>query len=222
MTTVAIIPALDEEHAIRHVVESLPRPLVDRVIVVDGGSVDATVARATEAGATVIGEHRRGYGRACLTGVEAAADADVILFVDGDGADVGEQAGRLVQPILQDRYDLVLGSRVRGHREPGSIRAHQLAGNRLVAAVLNRRFGLSLSDIGPYRAIRGDVLRGLDLSEMTYGWPTQMIRNAAAGGHRVIEVPVDYCRRIGGTSKVSGDARASIQAGWHMLRVAAR
>ncbi len=222
MITVAVIPTLDEEQAIGHVIDSLPRPLVTSVIVVDGGSTDDTVGLATRAGATVIDERRPGYGRACLTGAEAAAGADVILFLDGDGADVGEQAGRLVVPVLEDRYDLVLGSRVRGRREPGSIRLHQLTGNRLVAAVLNRRFGLSLSDIGPYRAIRAEVLRGLDLSEMTYGWPTQMIRNAAARGHRVAEVPVDYRRRIGGKSKVSGNPGASVRAGWDMVRVAAR
>jgi glycosyltransferase involved in cell wall biosynthesis len=221
-TATAIIPALNEEHSIGGAVMSLPRNVVTRVIVVDGGSIDATAQRAAAAGAEVIVEPRRGYGRACITGAAAAADADVLVFMDGDGCDVGEQAGRLVEPIAVGAADLVLGSRVRGHREHGSLAPHQAAGNRVVAAMLNRRHGLALTDIGPFRAVRRDLFDRLSMSEMTYGWPTEMIRNAARAGGRVIEVPVDYRRRRAGSSKVSGSLRGSAAAAWYMLRVAAR
>ena len=217
----AIIPALDEERSIEAAIASLPNEIVDRVIVVDGGSRDATAMRAATAGAEVVYEPRRGYGRACLSGAEAAAGAQVLLFMDGDGSDIGQQADRLLDPILSERADLVLGSRVRGRRERGSLAAHQMVGNRLVATILNRRFRLALTDIGPYRAIRAELLPELGLREMTYGWPTEMIRNVARHGGRVVEVPVDYRRRSDGRSKVSGDMRASAQAGWQMLRVAA-
>lgn len=216
----AIIPVLDEERSIAAAIASLPPDLVDRVIVVDGGSHDTTVERAMAAGAAVVHERRRGYGRACLSGAEAAADAQVLLFMDGDGSDFGEQAHRLVEPIISQAADLVLGSRVRGRRERGAMAPHQTAGNRLVASILNRRFRLHLTDIGPFRAIRADLLTELALREMTYGWPTEMIRNAARAGGRVIEVPVDYRRRAAGRSKVSGNLHASARAGWHMLRVA--
>jgi len=216
----AIIPALDEEHSITAAIRSLPSQLVGRVIVVDGGSTDATAKRAAAAGAEVVHEPRRGYGRACMTGAEAAAGADVLLFMDGDGSDAGEQAALLVDPIIRDDADLVLGSRVRGRREHRSLALHQMAGNRLVATILNRRMRLALTDIGPFRAIRAELFDDLELHEMTYGWPTEMIRNAARHGGRVIEVPVDYRRRADGTSKVSGNLRASAKAGWRMLRVA--
>jgi glycosyltransferase involved in cell wall biosynthesis len=202
------------------VVRSLSADVVAGVVVVDGGSSDRTRERAARAGAVVVTESRRGYGRACLTGATAAADADVILFLDGDGSDVGEQAGRLVEPIVAGQFDLVLGSRVRGHCEPGALAAHQRMGNRLVAQVLNARFALRLTDVGPFRAIRSDVLWSLELTEMTYGWPTQMIRNTAGRGYSITELPVDYRRRLGGQSKVSGDICASARAGWQMLRVA--
>ena len=215
----AIIPVLDEEGSIAAAIASLPRDLVDRVIVVDGGSHDTTVERATAAGAAVVHERRRGYGRACLSGAEAA-DAEVLLFMDGDGSDFGEQAHRLVEPIISQAAGLVLGSRVRGRRERGAMAPHQTAGNRVVASILNRRFRLHLTDIGPFRAIRADLLTELALREMTYGWTTEMIRNAARAGGRVMEVPVDYRRRATGQSKVSGNLRASARAGWHMLRVA--
>jgi glycosyltransferase involved in cell wall biosynthesis len=215
----AVLPALNEGRTIGAVVRSLPRTVAGEVIVVDGGSADDTVAQATEAGASVIVERRRGYGRACLSGA-GAATGEVIVFLDADGADDPAQIHLLVEPIANGRADLVLGSRVRGIREPGSLAPLQLVGNRLVTMVLNRRCGLAVTDIGPFRAIRADVLRSLGLREMTYGWPTEMIRNTARQGHTVLEVPVDYRRRQAGRSKVSGNAKASVLAGWHMLRVA--
>jgi glycosyltransferase involved in cell wall biosynthesis len=221
MRTTAVIPAWNEEHTIGPVVARLrEQPHVHEVVVVDGGSRDRTAERARAAGGRVVVEHRRGYGRACLTGAEAADGADVILFCDGDGSDVEEQAHRLIDPIVGGRLDLVIGSRLRGRREPRSLAPHQVAGNMLVAGILRRRLGVELSDIGPYRAICADVLRALDMTEMGYGWPTEMIVLAVSAGHRVGEVAVDYRARAGGTSKVSGSVRASIGAGVRMTRVA--
>lgn len=218
----AIIPALDEEQTIGPAVAGLLRSFVDEVIVVDGRSSDQTASSAAAVGAVVVTELQRGYGRACLAGARAAAGADVLVFMDGDGSDVPEQADLLVRAIVERRADLVIGSRLRGSCERGSMTVLQRAGNRVVAAMLNRRFGLELTDIGPFRAIRAEVLDRLDMREMSYGWPTEMIRNTARAGGRVVEVPVDYRRRRGGASKVSRNLRASLTAGWTMLRVAVR
>jgi glycosyltransferase involved in cell wall biosynthesis len=218
----AVIPTLNEEAAIGGVIAALPRHLVGDVVVVDGGSTDHTVERATDAGARVVAEPLLGYGRACLAGAAASLDCDILLFVDGDGSDAAEQAARLVLPIAEDEADLVLGSRTRGRLEPGALSVHQRLGNRLVASILNYRHGLSLTDIGPYRAIRRDVFDAVCLREQTYGLPTEMIRNVARDGYRIREVPVDYRHRAGGASKVSGNPRGSLLAGWHMLRVATR
>lgn len=221
MRITAVIPAWNEERTIGQVVAQLrAQPGVDEVVVVDGGSGDRTAELAAAAGGRVVLERRRGYGRACLTGARAADGADVILFCDGDGSDVEEQAHRLIDPIVGGRLDLVLGSRMLGRREPGSLAPHQAVGNTLIARILRLRLGVELSDIGPYRAIRADVLGALGMTEMGYGWPTEMIVLAASGGHRVGEVPVDYRARAGGTSKVSGSVRASIGAGLCMTRVA--
>ena len=155
-----MVPTLNEEQAITSVVSSLrDHDLVDHVIVVDGGSDDHTARNAADAGAQVVFEPRRGYGRACLTGFEHAGHADVILFVDGDGADVVAQAHRLVDPILSGQAETVLGSRVRGTRDRGSMAPHQLVGNLLVAAVLRLRHGVNVTDVGPFRAVRARELR---------------------------------------------------------------
>ena len=214
----AVVPALNEEETVAAVVAGL-RGVVDAVVVVDGASTDATAERARSAGATVVAEPRRGYGRACLTGAEHA-DAAVVVFVDADGSADPAQARKLVDPILADTADLVLGSRVRGRRAPGAMAPHQHVGNVLVAAILRRRHGVPISDVSPYRAVRTRALLGLGMTELTYGWPTEMIVRAAAAGLRVVEVPVDHRTRAGGRSKVSGSPRASLLAAWHMLRIA--
>ncbi|MEP6642105.1 MAG: glycosyltransferase [Gaiellales bacterium] len=215
------MPALNEEGAIASVVEAvLALGVVDGVVVVDGGSSDATAERARAAGARVVVECRRGYGRACLTGAQHADSAEVVLFVDGDGSDVVALAGTLIEPVLAGTVDLVLGSRIRGRRERGSMAPHQLAGNVLVAAILRRRHGVQVTDVGPFRAVSGRLLGRLDMREMSYGWPTEMIVRVAAIGGRIVEVPVNYRARVGGRSKVSGSVRGSVMAGWRMVRVA--
>lgn len=218
---IAVVPALNEERAIASVVEAvLAVGVIDGVVVVDGGSSDATAERARAAGALVVVERRRGYGRACLTGARHVDGAEVILFVDGDGADVVALAGRLIEPVLAGSADLALGSRTRGRRERGSMALHQLAGNALVAAILRRRHGVNVTDVGPFRAVGVRLLGQLGMREMSYGWPTEMIVRAAAMGGRIVEVPVDYRARVGGRSKVSRSARGSLLAGWRMVRVA--
>ncbi|MFB3817379.1 MAG: glycosyltransferase family 2 protein [Candidatus Methylomirabilales bacterium] len=217
----AIIPALDEEDAIGGVVRALDRALVHEVIVVDNGSRDRTAARAAAAGARVVREGRRGYGRACLAGVRAAGEADVLVFLDGDGGDVPEEVPGLLAPLLRGEADLVLGSRILGVREPGSLQGHQLWGNRLVLRLLRLLYGVRLTDFGPFRAVRAPALRALGMAHPTYGWPIEMVVKAARSGLRIAEVPV-RCRRRVGRSKVAGTLRGSLLAGYHLLATVLR
>ena len=217
----AVIPARNEEQAIGKVIAALPRELVQRVIVVDNGSTDDTAAVARASGALVVAEPRPGYGRACAAGVAAAAEADVLLFLDGDYSDFPEEAPRILAPILEGEADLVIGSRLRGRREPGALPPHQLFGNWLVSALMRLLYRLPITDLGPFRAIRGELLTSLDMREMTYGWPTEMMVKAARCGARVIEVPVSYRRRIG-RSKISGTVRGTILSTYYILGVTLR
>ena len=221
MHITAIIPALDEEGAIGSTVARLNRDLVHEVIVVDNGSQDRTAERAAAAGARVIAEPSRGYGSACLAGVRAAASADVLVFLDGDGSDVPEDLERVLQPILQGDADLVLGSRTLGIREPGSMSAHQVWGNRVVLALLRLLTGVRLTDLGPFRAIRSAAMARLDMRHPTYGWPVEMVVKAARCNLRIVEVPVGTRRRIG-RSKVAGTVRGSVLAGYHLIATVLR
>lgn len=209
---VVVIPTLDEEQAIGAVVRGIPRPLVDRVIVADGGSRDATVARAETAGAQVFNAER-GYGRACLAAATAAADADILVFMDGDGADDPQAIAKLVEPIASGLYDFVIGSRARGKREHGSMARHQLAAGRLAGWGMRLLYGVPYTDMCALRAIRRDALLALDMRERTYGWNLEMQMRAARAGLRVLEIPVDYRRRRGGDSKVAGNLAGTIRAG---------
>ena len=221
MRVTAIIPALDEEGAIGNTVARLDRDLVREVIVVDNGSQDRTAERAAAAGARVIAERRRGYGSACLAGVRAAASADVLVFLDGDGSDVPEDLGCVLAPILEGKADLVLGSRTLGTREPDSMSAHQVWGNRVVLGVLRLLTGVRLTDLGPFRAIRFEAMARLDMSHPTYGWPVEMVVKAVRSGLRIVEVPVGTRRRIG-RSKVAGTVRGSVLAGYHLIATVLR
>ncbi len=198
---VVIIPVLNEAAAIAHVVRAIPSALVDRVIVVDGGSTDGTVAAARAAGADVVMQPRRGYGNACAAGVAAAPDADVLVFLDGDGSFEPAQIDALIAPILADQAEFVLGSRELGGIDRASMPPQQRFGNRLVAWLLHRLYGLEVTDVGPFRAIRRTTLELLDMREPTYGWPTEMLVKAARHGARIVEVPVSYRARRGGCRK---------------------
>jgi glycosyltransferase involved in cell wall biosynthesis len=209
---VVIIPTLDEEASIGAVVRSIPGELVRRVIVADGGSSDATVVRAEAAGADVVAAGR-GYGRACRTATLAAEEADIVVFMDGDGADDPRGIAALVEPIRSGRYDFVIGSRARGKREPGSIAWHQIAAGRIAGLGTRLLYGVRYTDMCAFRAIRRDALLGLGMREETYGWNIEMQMRAARAGLRILEVPVDYHRRSGGSSKVAGSLRGSLRAG---------
>ncbi len=216
---VAIIPVLNEAGAIGPTIAALPREIVDAVIVVDGGSRDATVAEARAAGAEVLIEPRPGYGRACALGAARAVaqGATVGLFLDGDGADPAELAGRLVGPVLADDADFVLASRTLGHREPGSMGPHQVFAGRLIGGAIGLVSGVSYSDMSAFRAIRLDRLAALGMRELTYGWNLEMQMRAARAGLRVREVPLPYRRRVAGRSKVAGNLRGTLKAGSRII-----
>ncbi len=207
-----VIPVLNEEASIGDVVARVPREIVSRIIVADGGSRDGTVARARSAGAEVL-DAGRGYGRACLAGTMAARDAEIVVFMDGDGADDPRGIAALVEPIRSGRYDFVIGSRVRGKREPGSIAWHQIAAGRLAGLGMRLLYRVRYTDMCAFRAIRRDVLLGLQMRELTYGWNIEMQMRAARAGLRILEIPVDYHRRSGGNSKVAGNLWGTIRAG---------
>ncbi|HEV8431272.1 MAG TPA: glycosyltransferase family 2 protein [Pyrinomonadaceae bacterium] len=205
MKVTSIIPALNEEETIADVVRAIPREVCDEIIVVDNGSSDATAADAAAAGARVIQEPVRGYGRACAKGVRAVApDCDIVVFLDGDGSDCPELMDLLTGPIAEDRYDFVIGSRTRGEREHGSLNFQQLLAGRMAGILLNLLYGVRYTDMCPFRAIRRERLEQLGMREMTYGWNLEMQMRAARAKLRILEVPVNHRRRAGGTSKVSG------------------
>ncbi|WP_428395878.1 glycosyltransferase family 2 protein [Lichenicoccus sp.] len=220
MSIAAVIPAFNEAGAIGPTVARLPRTLVDIVLVVDGGSTDATVAEARAAGAEIMVEPRRGYGRACQSGVERAAalGATIVLFLDGDGSDAGELAARIVGPVCDGDADFVLAHRTRAGRDPGSMGLHQVLAGHLVGGAVGLLTGTRYRDMCAYRAIRVDVLQGLGMRELTYGWNLEMQMRAASAGLRVIEVPMPYHRRLAGQSKVAGNLRGTVKATTRILR----
>ncbi len=221
MKVVAIIPALDEEGSIGQVVAAVPRDAVSEVIVVDNGSADRTAEVARRHGAVVVREPRRGYGAACYAGVIAAAGADLLVFLDGDRSDVPEEMPLILGPILRGEADLVIGSRLTGRREPGAMPPHAVFGNRLASRVLRALYGVRITDLGSFRAIRRQALLDLGMQERTFGWPVEMIAKAARRGHRIVEVPVSYRRRIG-RSKVAGTVKGSILAAYYIFATALR
>jgi glycosyltransferase involved in cell wall biosynthesis len=218
-----VIPALNEEEPIGDVVRAVPREIASEVIVADNGSTDRTAEAARAAGARVVSEPRRGYGRACRAGVAAVSPgAEVVVFLDGDGSDCPELMSRLVEPIAEGRYDFVIGSRTRGRREPGSMNFQQVFAGRAAGWLLRALYGARYTDMCPFRAIRRDALDQLGMREETYGWNLEMQMRAARAGLRILEVPVDHRRRAGGESKVSGTLRGTVLAGTRILYTVAR
>lgn len=216
-----IIPTFNEAESIGAVVAELPRAVVDRVIVADGGSRDGTAELASEAGAEVLAVGR-GYGMACLKGALAAGSDDILVFMDGDGADDPAAIATMVDAIRAGGYDFVIASRARGKREPGSMAAHQLAAGRVAGLMTRLRYGVRYTDMCAFRAIRRDVLLRLGMRELTYGWNLEMQMRAARAGLRVLEIPVDYRKRFGGESKVAGSLRGSLRAGFRIIATFAR
>ncbi|MEM9023278.1 MAG: glycosyltransferase family 2 protein [Bacteroidota bacterium] len=215
-----IIPAFNEENAIGNVLREIPDTLVGEVIVVDNNSSDRTCEAARAEGATVLSEKKQGYGAACLRGIshlrERPVSPDVVVFLDEDYSDYPEEMVQVVQPILEDGYDMVIGSRAMGQRQRGSMTPQQVFGNWLATRLLWWIYRVRFTDLGPFRAIRWDQLMAIDMQDQTYGWTVEMQVKAAKRGLRTTEVPVRYRKRIG-HSKIAGTVKGTILAGYKIL-----
>ena len=209
-----IIPVLNEEAAIAKVIDDIPKTLVQEIIVVDNGCTDRTAGVAREHGAKVVTEPKRGYGNACLAGIAAIQDTDIVVFLDGDYSDAPTEMPALVQPICEGRAELVIGARV--PCEKGALLPQARFGNRLATLLIRLFFGVRYTDLGPFRAIRYTQLLALEMQDKTFGWTVEMQLKAAKMGMDVCEVPVSYKKRIG-TSKISGTFTGSIRAGAKIL-----
>ncbi len=214
-----IIPAFNEADSIAHVVKELP-DIVSEVIVVNNNSTDETVQNAQNAGATVLTEKRKGYGYACLCGMDYVAKQpeipDIIVFIDGDYSDYPEELSKIVAPIIDNDIDFVIGARVKELREEGSMTPQQIFGNWLATSLMKLFFGATFTDLGPFRAIKYAKLLALQMQDKTYGWTVEMQLKALKQKLTYTEVPVRYKKRIG-TSKVSGTVKGSIFAGVKIL-----
>lgn len=217
---VVIIPALNEERALGRVIGDIPA-WVDRVVVGDNGSTDQTAEVSRLAGAIVVAEPERGYGAACLAALTQAGDADIIVFLDGDYSDHPGEMNLLVDPIARNEADIVIGSRVLGVHEAGSLTPQQRFGNWLATRLIRLIWGVAYTDLGPFRAIRAASLKALAMADRNYGWTVEMQIKASILKLRAIEVPVSYRRRIG-VSKVSGTVKGTVLAGWKILSMIAR
>ena len=213
---VVAIPALNEEASIAGVVAGIPRAIAGHVIVADGGSSDATAARAEAAGAQVI-DAGRGYGRACWRATKEAHGAEIMVFMDGDGADDPASLAALIAPIRSGDYDFVIGSRALGERAPGSIAWHQIAAGKVAGLAMRALYGVPYTDMCAFRAIRRQLLLELGMREMGYGWNIEMQMRAAQRGLRILEIPVPYHCRTGGASKVAGSLRGTLRAGLRIV-----
>ena len=224
LKTAVIIPALNEGGNIAPLVEELYNQPVEDVIVVDNGSTDKTADNARAANAVLVTEPRRGYGYACAAGTICARDrgADILVYIDGDFSSLPKEITRLTTPLIHDQADLVLGSRTAGGIVGGAMPVHQRFGNWLSAGLMSKIYGVRVTDLGPYRAIRMELLATLNMREMTYGWPTEMMVKAARRNARILEVPVSWHRRRSGRSKVSGTLRGSVLAAVYILGVTLR
>lgn len=214
-----LIPAFNEEGSIGHVIRDIPA-YVRHIIVVNNNSKDQTKAVATEAGALVLDEPVMGYGKACLTGMRylenLETEPDILVFLDGDYSDYPEQMDGLLEPIINQDIDFVLGSRAKGNRESGSMTIPQVFGNWLSTSLMRWRFGTTYSDLGPFRAIKWQKLKSLQMVDQNYGWTIEMQIKAVKQGLSYAEIPVDYRKRIG-VSKVSGTVKGVFGAGYKIL-----
>lgn len=211
-----IIPVFNEQDAITRVIGDLPRAMIEEIIVVDNGSTDKTAELAKRAGARVVTESRKGYGSACLKGIASADRPDIIAFIDGDYSDHPDEMPSVLAPILENRADLTIGSRVLGEREPGALLPQARFGNWLATALISAFYGIDFTDLGPFRAIRKHTLDQLNMQDTTFGWTVEMQVKAARGRVRIQEVPVSYRKRIG-VSKITGTLEGTIKAGWKIL-----
>ncbi|EFH86662.1 glycosyltransferase family 2 protein [Ktedonobacter racemifer] len=219
-----IIPALNEEEALRHLLPTLPHDTINWQIVVDNGSTDRTAEVARAAGAIVVQTAERGYGRACFRGLQEARrlGAEIALFMDGDGSDDPADIPEMLAPILSRQADLVMGSRVSKQAEKGAIPPQARLGNWLVSRMITLLYDATLHDIGSFRAIRCEQLARLNMSEMTFGWPVEMLVKAARARYRILEVPIHYRQRSHGCSKVAGTLVGSVKAAYYMLSTTLR
>lgn len=217
-----VIPVYNEEQALPLVLKEIPRDHTHQIIVVDNGSTDGTFAAAQRGNVLVVEEPRRGYGSACLAGLLVVApDTDVVVFLDGDHSDYSEELPLLLAPIVEGRADLVIGSRVLGSAEPGSLTPHQRFGNWLACKLLAMRFGATLTDLGPFRAIRRSALQEMRMQDIGFGWNVEMQAKALKAKLRIVEVPVRYRPRIG-QSKISGTVMGSLRAATAILTTIAK
>ncbi|MGK7345492.1 MAG: glycosyltransferase family 2 protein [Candidatus Nitrospinota bacterium M3_3B_026] len=213
-----VIPAYNEQQALPATLAGIPPGVVDSVVVVDNASSDGTAETARQGGAVVVHEPRRGYGAACLAGIGwyEKNPADIIVFMDADGADAPSMIKGLVTPIADGKADMVIGSRALGQREPGALAPHAAFGNRLAVFLIRLLFGHAYTDLGPFRAVRSGSLASLGMADRDYGWTVEMQVKAIKQGLRIMEIPVPYKRRIG-KSKISGTFKGTVMAGWKII-----
>jgi len=215
-----IIPAFNEENAIGKVIKEIPPKFVSEVVVVNNASTDNTALIAKNAGATVLVESRKGYGRACLTGIEylkdLEEDIDIVVFIDADYSDYPEELPLLIAPILHEKADLVIGSRALGKRAPGSMTIPQIFGNWLATNLLRLLYNVRFTDLGPFRAVKFNKLLQMNMEDKTYGWTVEMQLKAAKLNFKSMEVPVTYRKRVG-ISKISGTVKGTIMAGYKII-----
>jgi len=211
-----IIPVFNEQEAITKVIGDIPHDLITEILVVDNGSTDQTARLAKEMGARVIPEQRKGYGWACLAGIAEVDHPDIVVFLDGDYSDHPNEMPSLIAPITNQNAALVIGSRVLGNREPGALLPQARFGNWLATRLIRWFYGVSHTDLGPFRAISYSALQQLKMEDKTFGWTVEMQVKAAKLGIQATEVPVSYRRRIG-VSKITGTLSGTIKAGWKIL-----
>lgn len=223
-TTIVVVPALNEGENIGELVEDVLSQGAKAVVVADNGSTDDTASKAVDAGAIVVAEPRQGYGWACRAGTTEALEnnAEFVAYIDADHSSRPDELDRLIEPLVANQADLVLGSRTRGTISSGAMAPHQRFGNWLSARLMRRLYQIDVTDLGPYRAIRSELIADLDMSEMTFGWPTEMMVKCANRQATILEVPVTWDPRRSGKSKVSGTIKGSILAARHILGVTLR